>query len=82
MCRDKFGTLDSTEKTIAIIGDRWWPKTAKQKGDPISKTFLCDMFKKRYDGTNVGRVSIWSRNGALSRKGCVVNDKMTKASNK
>ena len=24
-----FGTLDSSEKTIAILGDRWWPKTAK-----------------------------------------------------
>ena len=26
---DKFGTLDSSEKTIAILGDRWWPQTAK-----------------------------------------------------
>ncbi|CAM9645227.1 unnamed protein product, partial [Laminaria digitata] len=28
----KFGTLDSSEKTIAILGDRWWPQTAKQVG--------------------------------------------------
>ena len=27
---EKFGTLDSWEKTIAILGDRWWPQTAKQ----------------------------------------------------
>ena len=22
---EKFGTLDSSEKTIVILGDRWWP---------------------------------------------------------
>ena len=33
---EKFGTLDSSEKTIAILGDRW-PQTANQKGDKISK---------------------------------------------
>ena len=26
------GTLDSSEKTIAILGGRWWPQTAKQEG--------------------------------------------------
>ena len=30
---EKFGTLDSSEKTIDILGDRWWPQTAKQQGD-------------------------------------------------
>ena len=29
---DEFGTLDSSEKTIAILADRWWPHAAKQKG--------------------------------------------------
>ena len=29
---DKFGTLDGSEKTIAILGDRWWPQTVKQEG--------------------------------------------------
>ena len=24
------GTPGSSEKTIAILGDRWWPQTAKQ----------------------------------------------------
>ena len=37
---EKFGTLGSSEKTIAILGDRWWPQTAKQEGHKISKTFL------------------------------------------
>ena len=29
---EKFGTLDGSEKTIAILGDRWWPQTVKQEG--------------------------------------------------
>ena len=37
---EKFGTLDSREKTIAILGDRWWPQKAEQQGGRISKTFL------------------------------------------
>ena len=37
---DKFGTLDSSEKTIAILGDRWWPQTAKQEGNKRSLEFL------------------------------------------
>ena len=41
--REKFGTLDSSEKTIAILGDRWWPQTANQEGDSIGKTFLCNV---------------------------------------
>ena len=36
---EKFGTLDSSEKTIAILGDRWWPQTAKLEGEKISKKF-------------------------------------------
>ena len=36
---EKFGTLDSSEITIAIIlGNRWWPHT-QQEGDEISKSF-------------------------------------------
>ena len=33
---DKFGTLDSSERTIAILGERWWPQTAKQEGGKLS----------------------------------------------
>ena len=37
--------------------------------------------KKRSERPTVEDVSIRSRNGAPSRKGCVVNGQMTKASN-
>ena len=36
---EEFDTLDSGEKTIAILGERWWPQAAEQEGDKISKTF-------------------------------------------
>ena len=37
---EKFGTLDSSEKTIAILGDRWWPQTAKREGDKTSENIF------------------------------------------
>ena len=76
------GRLESSEKTIDILGGRWLPQTAKQDWDRINKQFLCNTWKKCNEGQNVGGVSIRSRNGAPSRKGCVVNGQMTKASNK
>ena len=36
---EEFGRLESSEKTIVILEDRWWPQTAKQDGDRISKHF-------------------------------------------
>ena len=35
---EKFGTLlvDSSERAIAVVGNRWWPQAAKQEGDKIS----------------------------------------------
>ena len=78
---DKFSTLDNNEKTIAILGDRWWPQKAKQEGDKISKKFPCNIWKKCSERPNIGDVSSRSRNGAPSRKGCVVNDQITKACN-
>ena len=77
-----FGTLGSSEKTIAILGDGRWPQAAKQVGDKISKKFLCNIWKQLEARPNVGGVSIRSRNGAPSRKGCVVKVQMTKAWNK
>ena len=63
-----FDALYSREKTIAILGDRCWPQTAKQDGDNICKRFLCNIWKKRNERLNVGSgVSISSRNGAPSR---------------
>ena len=39
----EFGRLGSSKKTIAILRDRWWPQTAKQDGNRISKRFLCSI---------------------------------------
>ena len=61
---EKFGTLDSSEKTIAILGDGWWPQTAKREGDKISKKFLCNIRKRRNELPKVGAVFIRDRNGA------------------
>ena len=41
---EKFNALDNIEKTMAILGDRWWPQKVKQEG--ISKKFLCSNMKK------------------------------------
>ena len=41
----EFGKLESSEKTIAILGDRWWPQTAKRDGDTTSKQFLRNIWK-------------------------------------
>ena len=79
---EESGRLESSEKTIAILGDRWWPQTAKKDGDRISKQFLCSIWKNRNGRPNVGGVSMRSRNGAPSPKGCVVNGQITKPSNK
>ena len=79
---EEFGRLESSEKTIAILGDKWRPQTAKQVGDRISKQILCNIWEKRNERRNVAGVSIRSRNGAPSRKGCVVNGQITKASDK
>ena len=64
----EFGKLASSEKTIAILGDRWWPQMAKLDGDRIGEQFLCNIWKKRNERPNVGGVSIRGRNGAPSRR--------------
>ena len=75
-------SLESSERTIAIPGGRWWPKTAKQDGDRISNTSLCNIWKKRNEHQNVGGVFIGSKNGTSSQTGYVVNVQMNKANNK
>ena len=32
--------LDSSEKTIAILGDRWCPRKAKQGGDKVKQNIF------------------------------------------
>ena len=76
---EKIDTLDGSEKTIVTLGDRWWPQTAKQEGDKVSKKHLCNVWTKCDDRPNVGGVSIRSRNGASFVKGRVVNGQMAKA---
>ena len=56
----------SSEKTIAILGDKWWPQATKQEGNNSSKTNLCSIWKQRNERPNVGDVSIRSRDGAPS----------------
>ena len=46
------------------------------------KRLLCNTWKQRNGRLTVGDVYIWSRNGAPSRKGGVVNGQMIKPSNK
>ena len=53
---EAFGRPESSEKTIAILGDRWWPQTAKQDGDRISEQFLCYIREKRNERPKVGRL--------------------------
>ena len=52
----EFVTLDSSEKTIAILGDRWWAQAAKQEGDKISRKFLCNIWKQRNERPTAGGV--------------------------
>ena len=51
---EEFGRLESSEKTIAILGDGWWPQTAKQDGDRMDKqTVLCNIWKNRSERPNI-----------------------------
>ena len=77
---EEFGTLDISEKTIAILGERWCPQAAKQGGNKSSGKFACNIWKQRIERPTVEGVSTRSRNGAPSRKGCVASGQMTKAS--
>ena len=87
---EEFGTLDSSENTIAIPGGRWWLQTAKQKGDMMTTkklqlirivcTVLRNRHRKRNERPNDGVVSInRSRSGDPSHTGCVANGQITQA---
>ena len=60
---EKLGTLHSSEKTIAILGGRWWPQTAKRKGRYIRIFFLCNIWKNVMS-VQMLEVSLRSQNGA------------------
>ena len=38
---EKFGTIDSSEKTVAILGDtcRWWPQTVMEDMEDIEEKY-------------------------------------------
>ena len=40
---EECGKRESSEKTITLLVDRWWPQTAKQDGDRINKQSLCSI---------------------------------------
>ena len=54
----EFCRLESSEKTIAILGDRWWPQTAKQDGDRISSQFLCSLYGRSVMSAQMLEVSL------------------------
>ena len=49
MTMENFGTIDSSENNIAILGIRCRPHTAKREGDKMSKKCQCGVWKKRND---------------------------------
>ena len=42
---EKFGTLDGSDQTIAILGDRWWPQKAKHSRGQDKRKLLCNIWK-------------------------------------
>lgn len=72
-------TFDSSENTIAFLGDGWWPRTAKQDRDEVCKQFLCNLWKKRQGLLDFEGVAVRSWHGASFRKGFVFNGQGTEA---
>ena len=66
---EEFNTPDNGERTIAILGDRWRPQTAKQQGGKMIKMFYAMHGKKRNERPKVGGVSSRSSNGGPVSKG-------------
>ena len=50
-----------------ILGDRWWPQTAKLEGDKLSKTFLYATHGKNATSTQILEVSLLGAVGAVLR---------------
>ena len=65
---EEFDTLDSSEKTIAILGDRWWSQAVKKERVKTRKTIQYNTRKQRNERPTVQGVSVRTRNGAPSRK--------------
>lgn len=64
---EKFLTVDSSEKTIAIVLDKWWPQATRHEMYKISQHYMCNVCKQRNESqTVVEGVFITSRSGAPS----------------
>ena len=84
---EKFGTIDSSEKTITtlLIGDRWWPQTAKQEGiDKLKASYVILVHRNNVMSAQyIGGVSLLGVGTVLRpyRKGFVIVGELTPASN-
>ena len=78
---EKLGTPER-ENTIATLGDRRWPQSAKQERGKSSYSFLSNLWKQVDERPTVGGVCTRRLNGVPSRKGWVVYGQMTQAGNK
>ena len=80
-----FDALDSREKTIAILGDRWWPQTAKQEGiDKLKASYVILVHRNNVMSAQyIGGVSLLGVGTVLRpyRKGFVIVGELTPASN-
>ena len=61
---EEYGTLDSSEKPIVILEDRWWPQAANQEGDNTKKVKPFHIWKQRSERRPVG-VSVRGVGGVL-----------------
>ena len=61
---EEFDTLDISEKTIAVLGDRWWPHAAKQEGDRTRSTIDVPHFRY-YVSDRRGSLIPYCRNANL-----------------
>ena len=79
---EEFGRLESSENTIAILGDGWRPQMAKQDGERIIKHFYVT-YGGSVKSAQMLEVSLLGVGTVLRlKKGCVVIGQMTKSSNK
>ena len=60
--------VSSGERTVAILGDRWWRQAAKQGGNTNSHFFLF-MHGRNVMSAKILQGSIRRMNGALYQKG-------------
>lgn len=51
-----FDLVDSSEETMAILGDLILSQTAYQDGDTICKNFPCSVWEKRDEHRDLGGV--------------------------